>query len=71
MKHAYVLLDSRAGVTLADEIDYKGSMVVLAGTAKECCDAANRKDYGDGCVVATPKGIIMWEWYSTGKWVPK
>jgi hypothetical protein len=74
----YFLLDSRAGTlalnapdarltTMDDDVE---RYVLLAGTAKECCDAANDGSYGDLCVVANSDFVIMWEWCKDKGWKP-
>jgi hypothetical protein len=60
----YVLLDGRAA------FDEGEGEVMLSGSAKECCDAANNDEYGKGCVVADLNSNVMWEWFSSGRWIP-
>ena len=62
-KETYLLLDSRGA------FDSDDAMVLLAGSAKECCEEANKNTYGQGCVVTNQKGEVMWEWFATGKWM--
>ena len=74
MNKPYLLLDSRAGLlpdSLNGKVDYKESMIMLIGSAKECCKAANDETYGNHCVVSTSEGKILWEWFATGKWIPE
>lgn len=61
----YVLFDARAALGDPDD-----ATVLLAGSAEECCEAANTGEYGEGCVVANQNSEIMWAWFHTGKWVP-
>lgn len=61
----FILLDERAGITMNED---RGA-VMLSGTAKECCNAANNGDYGEGCVVADESGI-RWDMFASGKWEP-
>lgn len=67
----YLLLDARAGCTLADRVDLDKYTILYTGTAKECCVFANRGEYGDGCVVAELDGEIRWDWFATGAWRPE
>jgi hypothetical protein len=61
----YVLLDAR-GAT-----DPDSAIVLITGTAEECCEAANDGDYGEGCVVAKLETMeVMWEWFAEGEWIP-
>lgn len=72
----YVVLDSRAGtgasgfktndMNAVDE-DWE-RMIMEAGTAAECCHSVNQGEYGNNCIVATSKGIIMWDWEKKGQW---
>lgn len=60
----YVLMDGRAAS------DPDDATVLITGTAKECCDAANEGDYGEGCMVCNLQSEVMWKWFSTGTWIP-
>lgn len=63
MKKIYLLMDAR----VAFEPDR--ATVMLSGSAKECCQAANNGEYGTDCVVCGSDGEPVWEWLATGKWV--
>jgi len=62
----YLLLDGRAASQ-----EFKDSMVIVVGSAWECCRDANEGEYGDGCVIADLEGKIMWHWFESGRWSPK
>jgi hypothetical protein len=70
----YFLLDARAGALAANndgklETEDNGKYIVLVGTLKECCTAANKKEYGDHCVVSDENYNIPWELYTqSGHW---
>lgn len=67
----YILLDARAGIAgLDSDVDVTAhASIMLTGTAVECCDSANRNEYGEGCVVADMNGEIQWSWNASGRWV--
>ena len=74
MNSNYYLLDSRAGI-LAIENDGKietednGKYILLVDTLKECCKNANKKEYGEHCVVSDNNYNILWELYTpSGHW---
>lgn len=53
----FVLLDPRGAY------DSDRATILLVGTAKEICHAANTNEYGDGCIVADEHLEPMWEWF--------
>jgi hypothetical protein len=68
MNKRYVLLDARAGATLADQVDIDDFTVLLTGSAEEVYEAANSEEYGPGNVPADLEGNILWEWLD-GEWI--
>lgn len=72
----YYLIDSRGGVGAAelearnlDEIfEDWDRFILLAATSKECCHAANTREYGDLCIVTDIQGNIKWEWFVSNVW---
>ena len=65
----YVLLDARAGCTLADQVDIDDFTILLIGSPKEICEAANSEEYGKGCIPSDLEGNIPWEWNAAGTWM--
>lgn len=66
MSKSYVLMDGRAVV------DVDKASVMVAGSAQECCDAANSGDYGGGCIVVDPEtNEPVWEWFANERWEAK
>ncbi|MFY7988756.1 MAG: hypothetical protein ACOVNP_07740 [Flavobacterium sp.] len=70
----YFLLDARAGelAVLNDgklETEDNGRYILLVGSLKECCKEANKRDYGEHCVVSDKDYNILWELYNDhGHW---
>ena len=64
-RSTWLLMDMRAAY------DPGAAAVLLAGTCEECCAAANRGDYGPGCVVVGPDGEPAWELNADGDWRPE
>ncbi len=58
----YLLMDARAAS------DPDKAIVIDTGTAEDMCRAANRGDFGDGCVVADEHEEVQWAWFASGKW---
>ena len=73
MKQDYFLLDPRAAGNLEDIADLDNCTILLIGSAREVCEAANAGEYGEGCLVAKPNGKIMWGWLGNklSKWLPE
>jgi hypothetical protein len=74
MDNNYYLLDSRAGILALSnsgvlETEDNGKYVLLVGTLKECCTAANKKEYGEHCIISDANYNIPWELYTqSGHW---
>jgi hypothetical protein len=65
----YFLLDSRAGELAAInngelKTQDNGKYVLLVGSLKECCKEANKRSYGDNCVVSDENFNILWELFN-------
>jgi hypothetical protein len=63
---SYYLLDSRAGMLAVEnngllKTEDNGKYILLAGTLRECCDAANSGEYGEHNVVSNDSFIIQWK----------
>lgn len=68
MDKGFLVCDSRYG--LGEK--FKQSMVLMSGSAKQCCEVVNNGILGDLCVVVDPDGLeIMWEWRLEDKWSSK
>lgn len=61
----YAVMDGRACV------DVDAAAVMVAGSAAECCAAANKKTYGGDCLVVDLNTMeVCWGWIASGRWVP-
>jgi len=73
----YYLLDSRAGIMAADnngelETPDNSKYILLIGTLKECCKAANNGSYGEHNVVSDEHYNILWQLCNEhGHWISK
>jgi len=64
VKKDYFLMDGRASY------DTDAAVVILVGSAQECCESANSGEFGGDCIVVDPDDLEpVWEWFATGKWI--
>lgn len=62
----YCVMDAKAEYESPDK-----AIVHYCGDAQECCEVANRGDYGKDCVIyGQQENRTMMEWFATGEWEP-
>lgn len=62
----YLLMDGRASY------DTNVASIMEAGNANDLAKAANTGIYGGDCIIVNPTNMEpMWEWFTTGTWIPE